>query len=223
MNQDRMLKLIIWDFDGVLADTLGPGIMVWNRIAGSSYPAETTASDVRTLGLENFVRKLKIPFYKIPFYIHKVRENMEPEMGKAGTFPGIKSVLAELKQKYRLGIVTTNSGKNVEIFLEKNNMSEFFDFVVAGAGVFGKSQRITKAIRDLKVEKHEAVCIGDEVRDVRAAKQADVRIISVSWGFNCIELLEKAGAECIVESPGELLKAVKSLDRAAGIPSKSLL
>ena len=210
-----MLKLIIWDFDGVLADTLGPGLNAWNQVTGNKYAAEITASDVRLLGIENLVRKLRIPFYKVPAYINKVKENMSSEMEKVKIFPGMKPVLNELKQKYRLGIVTTNSRKNVDVFLEKNNMTGLFEFVVAGAGIFGKARRIEKAVRDAKVQKHETVCIGDEVRDVKAAKKADVRIISVNWGFNSAELLEQAGAECIVGNPGELLKAVESLNRTA--------
>ena len=166
-----MLKLIIWDFDGVIADTLGIGVSVWNRMNGNSSLPEATISDVRTLGLENFVKKFKIPFYKIPGYISRIKEGVSSEMDNAKVFPGMKSVLLNLKGRYKLGIVTTNTRKNVDIFLNANGMQEFFDFIVAGAGIFGKSKRIEEAIRDAKVEKSEAICIGDEIRDVKAAKR----------------------------------------------------
>ena len=218
-----MLKLIVWDFDGVIADTLGPGIEIWNRIAGSSHPAEITVSDVRKLGIEKFVMKLNIPFYKIPFYIGKVKEDLGPEMEKVKVFPGMVQVLQELKQKYRLGIVTTNSRKNVELFLNANKMTEFFDFVVADVGIFGKSKNIEMAAVEDGVEKNETLCIGDEVRDVQAAKKADVRIVSVSWGFNSPELLEQAGAERIVSTPEELLEAIDLINQGVKTPDKSLL
>ena len=73
------------------------------------------------------------------------------------------------------------------------------------------------------VEKNETLCIGDEVRDVQAAKKADVRIVSVSWGFNSPELLEQAGAERIVSTPEELLEAIDLINQGVETPDKSLL
>jgi phosphoglycolate phosphatase-like HAD superfamily hydrolase len=52
------------------------------------------------------------------------------------------------------------------------------------------------------------VYVGDEVRDIEAARKSGINCISVSWGFNTKELLQKH-SQTVVSSPTELLQAIK--------------
>ncbi len=47
--------------------------------------------------------------------------------------------------------------------------------------------------------------VGDEVRDVVAARQAQVKSIAVTWGFNTLTALQQAQPHALIEQPQELL------------------
>jgi phosphoglycolate phosphatase len=112
--------------------------------------------------------------------------------------------LLELKKAgFRLGILTSNSKENVQSFL-MNNQLDIFDSIYSGASVFGKSKVIKTAIKKGKFSSHEVVYVGDETRDVDAARSAGVRIISVSWGFNTKEVLQKQNPDFLIDHPSEL-------------------
>jgi phosphoglycolate phosphatase len=46
--------------------------------------------------------------------------------------------------------------------------------------------------------------IGDEVRDIDAAKKAEVAAVSVTWGYNTEEVLTKNNPKIIIKTPSEL-------------------
>jgi phosphoglycolate phosphatase len=52
----------------------------------------------------------------------------------------------------------------------------------------------------------ECVYVGDETRDVEAARKAGMRSAAVTWGFNSRELLEKSRPDFLIDRPGELLE-----------------
>jgi phosphoglycolate phosphatase len=54
--------------------------------------------------------------------------------------------------------------------------------------------------------KSDFIYVGDEYRDIEAAKAANVKIISVTWGFNSREVLENANSGYIAEDTEEILK-----------------
>ena len=65
------------------------------------------------------------------------------------------------------------------------------------------------ALRALDCEKENAVYVGDSDVDIMTAENAEMRCISVDWGFRGRDALTVAGATEIVSSPEELLKAIE--------------
>ena len=61
-------------------------------------------------------------------------------------------------------------------------------------------------LKNLQIEKSQAVYIGDSEVDVQTAQNAEMDCIAVDWGFRDKEVLEKAGAEIIVSTPAEVRK-----------------
>jgi phosphoglycolate phosphatase-like HAD superfamily hydrolase len=113
------------------------------------------------------------------------------------------------KKGYFLGIVTSNTEKNVLRFLEINHITSF-DFIHDEKNIFGKGRTIKSVIKKYRLNKNEAVYVGDEVRDIEAAEKSGIRSISVSWGFNTKKLLQRHSASTIVNTPQELLQAILS-------------
>ncbi|NGY75794.1 HAD-IA family hydrolase [Bacillus megaterium] len=84
---------------------------------------------------------------------------------------GISKVLEELKnQGYKLGFLTSNNYNVTNDFLT-NNSIEFFDYNHYSFNPFSKSKDISSFLKKYKLKRNEVIYIGDELRDIKAAKK----------------------------------------------------
>jgi len=122
--------------------------------------------------------------------------------------PDLKLVLEKLrKQGLTLGILTSNSKENVELFLKKNELN-MFEFIYADKSLFGKDRVMKKMMKEKGIASKDIIYIGDEVRDWEACKKVGIEMIGVAWGFNSEKLLRENGVKKIVRSPGELFEKI---------------
>jgi HAD superfamily hydrolase (TIGR01549 family) len=202
-----MNKVMIFDFDGTIAKTFNLTVKITNRLSddlGYKKINEKNARLLRNCETEKTFRILGLPSFKLPLYLERLRKEMNDEIEFAKPIPGIKKVLPKLRKKgYRLGMVTSNSKENVKKFLKKNNL-DLFDFVYSGSSIFGKSRLINKALKERKLRADETFFVGDETRDIEAARRAKIKIISVSLGFNSKEVLKKQKPDFLISKPAEL-------------------
>jgi HAD superfamily hydrolase (TIGR01509 family) len=125
-------------------------------------------------------------------------------------FPGIKEVLLELKKRgFQLGIITSNSRENVLASLAKNGLQDTFTFIYSGS-TFGKHKVINKWLRIENINPQEVVYVGDEIRDIDAAKKTGIKVIAVAWGFNSQEALAAQNPNFLIERPQELIEIINS-------------
>jgi len=108
------------------------------------------------------------------------------------------------KRGYVLTILSTNDEDSIVSFLAKNGIRDHFKVIYHGSSVFGKTKLINKFIRNNSISKENVWYIGDETRDIDAAKQAGIKIISVSWGWNTAELL-RGYNNVVVDKADDLL------------------
>lgn len=208
-------KSIIFDFDGTIADTLSACINIANKNATAWGFKQVDERDIERLkGMSPFelLAEFKIPFYKVPFLIKKFQLELFEGMDSVKPFSGMKEVLSKLQsEKYLLGIITSNTEENVNKFLEKNDFHTF-NFVHNEKNILGKHKTILNVIHEHGLLKKDTVYVGDEVRDIEAARKSGIECISVSWGFNTRKLLEKH-SKTVVSSPKDLLQAIKEQTR----------
>ena len=205
-----MPKTVIFDFDGTLADTI-PSITqvlkITNQIANEMGRKPLTRSEIlelRDLSIKESIKKLNIPFYKLPFILKRLRQILKSDTEIAKPVKDIKKTLLALKNKnYTLGIVTSNKKGNVEKFLAKNNL-EFFSFIQSGTNIFGKDRVLKKAIKNFKINPKDSIYIGDEIRDIEAARVVDIETVAVCWGFNSEKGLKRAKPKYIAKNPAQI-------------------
>jgi len=203
-----MNKVMIFDFDGTIAETFDLIIKITNRLSGDlgyKKMSEKNARLLKNCETKKIFRILGLSPFKLPFYLERLRKEMNDEIEFAKPVSGIKKVLPELRKRgYRLGMVTSNSKENVKKFLKKNNL-DLFDFVYSGSSIFGKNRLISKALKERKLRPDETFFVGDETRDIEAARKSKIKIISVSWGFNSKEVLKKQKPDFLISKPAELV------------------
>ena len=204
-----MIKAVIFDFDGTLADSFPLAIECITELA-----KEKNAN----LNIKNFEKlkdktiydlikhDFKISKYKLPFYIKKIKEKMLTKDKKIKLFKGIKTIINKLEKKYKVYILSSNYEQFIKDVLKKNKVN--IDEVFPSSSIFGKSKSINKLLKEKKLNKNEIIYVGDEIRDIEACKKINVKIISVTWGFNSKKILEKYKPDYLIDEPKDLIKII---------------
>ena len=203
---------LILDFDGTIADTFPSVIKISNELNKILKLSEDNNLDIeylRSLSSEKFAEYVNVPKWKIPYFVYKFRKMINTSIKDIKPFEGLDSVLRGLKlEGYSLGVVTSNSKKHVKEFLNANNM-DYFDFIEDSLFLFGKDVLLKKVVKRHKLDPRITYYAGDETRDVNAARNARLRSIAVTWGFQFEDTLSKANPEFICNNPSDLLTILK--------------
>ncbi len=207
-------KVILFDFDGTIADTYQAVTSITNQLSTEfGYKAlnQEELLLIKNLSSREIVKLSEIPVFKLPFLIRRVRSELSKEIAELDSIKGIDQVLWELKRRgYVLGIVTSNNQENVDIFLAKNQLTDLFDYIYSGTAIFGKHRVINQVIRERKLDKINVIYVGDETRDIRSARKSRIPMVAVTWGFNAAEILSEHNPDYLVDHPSELLGAISS-------------
>jgi len=211
MKQTSPVSIAIFDFDGTIADSFEKTLSVTIQIMkdyGIDGINKKFVSLYRNNNIKNVIKEAKIPLYKVPFIIKKGQHEVSKVIKNVKPFKGMDNLIRDLKRKgLKLGILTTNSEYNVKQFLKINNINAF-DFIYTGSSLFGKGKFLKKIIKMKKFIPEKTIYIGDETRDIKAAKEAGVKSVAVTWGFNNKKLLLKEKPDFIVDKPEDLLVLV---------------
>ncbi|AGF51254.1 phosphoglycolate phosphatase [Synechocystis sp. PCC 6803] len=219
------IKAVLFDFDGTIADTHDAFFAIVNRLADEfGYPAvdKTELARLKKLSSAEIIKYSQISPFKIPFILKRFKKELGKEIKDLKPYGDIKEVLTLLNQKgYVLGIVTSNSKDNVLSFLHNNGLEDIFAFVKAGTTLFGKNRIINRVLKEHKFGTDEVIYVGDETRDISAAKKSRLTMVSVAWGFSPPAILQEYEPDFLVHQPKELLTAIASLDNHRWYPLKS--
>lgn len=185
-------KLIIFDFDGTLADSFPWAASVVNHYAeryrfkriNSAEHAELRNYDARRL-----MRHLGVRMWRVPGMARDVRRRMAQEIDRIPLFPGTSEMLQALAYAdILLAVVSSNSEENVRAVLGAENVARFAIFK-CGASVFGKAPKLKSVMKKCRVAPEECLLIGDEIRDAHAAQKAGMAFGAVAWGYTNPEAL----------------------------------
>ena len=202
-------KVVLFDFDGTIAATIEAGVEIFNTIAREHGFVEITKENIpalRAKGAREAAHELHIPSLMLPIVVNKIRNGIKSRIPELAIVSGIKEAIVSLKKNgWELGIVTSNSKENILAFLKHNDF-EIFDYINAGSSIFYKASAIRKIISENNLSDRKIVFVGDEIRDVIAAKKNNITAIGVTWGINSRAGFEKENADFIVDTVEELTK-----------------
>lgn len=207
-----MIKVILFDFDGTIADSFSNFLEIVSKIS-SKYKlpeiSDDKISELRLYDAKTLVKKLKIPFYKIPFIARDMKKLQHENIEQIRPFGGMPETLYKLKNKgYKLGVITSNGERNVISFIKKNDMN-IFDYIYCDSSIFGKDKVIHKFLRKNSISKENVLYVGDEIRDIQACRKVGIKMIAVSWGFNSKEGLVSYYPDFIIDKPSDLITLLK--------------
>lgn len=202
-------KLVLFDFDGTMADTMLPGLKISNILA-DRYKYKKVQKDelaeYRGTDTREVLKRINLAWYKLPFVTRSFRIAMQAEIGKIDAFEGIKEVISELHNRgYILGIFTSNGESNINEFLHNNKLENYFTIKKCGIGLFKKHHYLKRLLSKMDFDPSEVLLIADETRDIESAKKSGIDIISVTWGFHTKNALANCNPNFLIDTPHEIL------------------
>jgi phosphoglycolate phosphatase len=204
-------KLAIFDFDGTLADTLPWFFSAVNRMADIHGFKRIKAGDVETLrgySARQVVKHLGIPAWKLPRIGIDMRRLMAEDIGSIRPFDGIGAMLQGLSDKgVALAIVTSNAYDNVRHVLGAE-CAALISYYECGTSLFGKRGRLRSILKNSDVRPGEAIFIGDELRDLDAARAQGIPFGAVAWGYTHVEVLEAHAPVAVFAAVAEVVEKV---------------
>lgn len=205
-------KLLIFDFDGTLADTFRAGFEILNKLSVEfdfRLLSEEDIEIVRDMGMRQVLKYLRIRPTKMAKIARRGSEELSKRIQGVQPLPGTLDVVRELHARgFQIGILTSNSQENVQIFLDNHDLN-IFAFVRSSSKLMGKAREIKSIRKKLGVPKHEILLIGDEMRDIEAAHKDGVAIAAVVGGYNSRQALKKVNPHYLLDRPEDLLTLLR--------------
>lgn len=204
-----MKKILIFDFDGVLVDSIEPMLAYAGQVCQAlGYPCEPAQADLEALDrmeFSEFGRQLGIPeekikeFVTLNFNLFTLRE--EP----LKIFVGMDTVVKQLSRSAVLGIVTGNSCLVVNRFLEGYGLASEFHTILCAEDDGSRVDKIEAIVALNGGCGGEVYMVGDAVSDIQAARAAGVKSVAVAWGHQSRQKLAAENPDFLVETPEDLL------------------
>ncbi len=185
-------RLAIFDLDGTLADSFPWFSRVLNEVA-DRYRFKRVApheiDTLRTMDARALMRHFGIPAWKMPFIANHMRKRKSRELDQTRLFEGVDRMLRDLSDAgIALALVSSNSEANCRAILGTEN-ARLIRYYECGASLFGKSSFFRRVLRTTGTPAREAICIGDEIRDLDAARKEGIDFGAVTWGYTAADAL----------------------------------
>lgn len=205
-------RLVVFDFDGTLADSFPWFAGVINGVAdryGFARIAEHETETLRGMDARGIVRHLGIPAWKLPLITRHMHRLAARDIGGIRLFPGVPDLLADLDGAgLRLGIASSNREATIRRAL--GPAARYFTHYACGASLFGKARRLRALIRDAGIAPSQALYIGDEIRDHQAATEAGCAFGAVIWGYTRADALAARTPEHLFADPAAIGESIVS-------------
>ena len=214
-----MNKLVIFDLDGTLCNTL-PDIAYYANESlekfGYAPKQETEIRNLVCLSIEEIFcrlmgKKEDSPIAKqaTAYYKKHIKESKSP---RSVLYENVDDLLLGLKSAgYKLAILTNKAADETEVIYQRLLSNFEFDAVIGlkeGVAVKPDPTEIFNLMKKFGVDKQSTYFVGDGDTDVLAALNAEVNLIAVTYGYRDKDYLQGLGATTFADNPKEILSLI---------------
>ena len=215
-----MKKYILFDFDGTLVNTNDVIVASWQHTYKHYLGHEVPVEHITACFGEPLLLTMAREFPGVdPAESAGVYRSFQVENADrlVTIFPGIKELLAELKEAgYVLGIVTSRTRESALRYMDMFDITSYFnDLVTCDDTTVHKPnpEPLLLAMSRLEAVPEESLMIGDSPFDIKCANNAGVDSVMVNWRITCDEtsLIDDAKVDYWIHQPSDLVELLKKL------------
>jgi len=208
-NPSSRNKLLVFDFDGVLAQSQSQMHEAIVHVARSMRVQLPSIENLRTQDARMLLKKMGVGKLRALWMVYKCQRYLQ-KLEAPPITQGIKELLMESRTHFVMGIVSTSPRARIESFLKREALENCFDFIRAPVPLWGKD----KALWDVSLSYKglKLLYVGDEERDTICAHKAGYQVISVPWGAKDGDFLKSYRPEYFVENVEVFGRLLKSFD-----------
>jgi len=216
---DAQIDLVIFDFDGTLADSTAWAIRAVRPLAERFKFKAVTEDEIAMLRgrtSREIIAYLGLPLWKVPLVAAHGKKMMAAEAHAIPLFSGTGDLLRGLSAAgLRLAIVSSNSEATIRSILGAD-LAALVDHYGCGAAIFGKAAKFRAVVRAARIAKDRVLCIGDETRDIEAAREAGLACGAVEWGYATRRALADYGPTMMFAAMDEIISRVAASNQRVG-------
>jgi len=229
-------KLIIFDLDGTIIDSVG----IWNEVDAELIKTLGGIPDESIYEYRSKILKERNEGNIYLNYMESLKEKYNSKLSKEEIYemrykianaylvnevrlkPNADKIILKLKEiGYKLAIATTTERKNVDIYSNENkninskiNLNKVFDFILTKDDVINKKPHpeiLLKCATYFKVQPNECLVIEDELNGILAAKNANMDVIAIydNYSINDIDKIKEL-ANTYIKDHNELIELLKN-------------
>ena len=214
-----MCKLVVFDMDGTILDTLGDlqmagnyalnimGFPIHTREAYRSFIGKGLVNQMTQSlpeGHRNPKTVAKLTEIYLPYYANHIKDNTYP-------FDGVQNMLAKLKQHGILLAVLSNKPDKYVATLAEYFFPGTFDKTMGkidGIPLKPDPTSVKMILAHFDISREDCIFVGDSGVDIQTAKNAGLRVVAVSWGFSTKNALSEFGDIAIIDDPNLIFKFI---------------
>lgn len=177
--------LVLFDFDGTLADSVPLIVDILRGYApryGLPNPDDGMLRRWRKMGVRDFKAEYHLGWPTIGKIVWELRRDLKARMGEIAPVAGMAEALRMLGTGAELGVVSSTDPALLKTWLAVHLPDVSFGQVHGGISLLGKAPVLRAARR--AAGGRPVLFVGDELRDMEAAKAAGVTAVAVGWGLN---------------------------------------
>lgn len=203
-------SLAIFDLDGTLVDSFPWFLRTINDVAdrfGFRRVRDEDVESLRHASTREILSRLEVPVWKLPAIARYARRLKGEAAAEISLFAGTEAMLRTLAEcGVQLALVTSDSEVNARQKLGAS--AALFAHFDCAASLFGKPAKFRRVIRRAGVNPENVIAIGDEVRDIEAARAVSIACGAVSWGYAAPAALQALAPDYMFAQMGEIAAAI---------------
>ena len=204
----RERNLLLFDFDGVLADSLDLYAEAVARcLLRIGTPIVKNREDYLALFEGNFYESMAAKGVDLAAFAGAAKEILPGlDYDAMKPFDGLIPVLEALRKENLLVVISSNGFRTISRMLDLFGFDRFFEGILGSDFLFSKKEKIAHALAKYGIDRRRTFYIGDTTGDILEAREAGVRTVAVTWGWHSREKLVAARPDFLVDRPEDLLQ-----------------
>jgi phosphoglycolate phosphatase len=200
-------KLVLFDFDGVLINTLGFSYQI-HKDKNPNFTWEKFQDFSNGNFHEEYNKNTKDGKHIHPIDFYK---QYQSKIEVLNIDDILRNAIIELSSSYIMIIISSTRSDLINDFLNKENTAIYFSDILGNDIHSSKVVKIKSTLEKYGMSPNNAVIVTDTLGDIREANECSVPSIAVTWGLHGRENLERGNPSLIIDDPQDLVLAIKNV------------